>query len=272
MQDKPTAGEPPKALRGHFTQIPNDLFEGAIQYHCPGGDKDVILAVIRQTYGFHREQCKLSLSYISKMTGRPKKKLGPIVERLIENRVIIEVSPPTFRASRIVRINEHIEEWESPSRVGVSPVVGRTAPLEEDTTVPLQGNQEIKPKKNPKKVRTMSKRKAIEEHASEIYEHYRQKVRAGARTVAIRSIVKLLKTYQSEVLLSSIDHYAENGMSREPTYRFQANNFFGRAEHFKDYVTGKNEPVKGSFSPLQDDLQRLNDSPGTNSVTTKVGK
>ena len=95
-------------------------------------------------------------------------------------------------------------------------------------------------------------------------------VRAGARTDAIRSIAKLLKTYQPELLLGCIDRYAGNGMNRDPTYRFQANNFFGRAEHFKDYLHDKNESVKRSFSPLQDDLQRQSDCQVTDPQNTKV--
>jgi hypothetical protein len=81
--------------------------------------------------------------------------------------------------------------------------------------------------------------------AEEIYSHYAERVRAGAREDAVRNVVKLLEGFSREILIHSIDRYADNGMSPEKQYRIQANNFFGQKARFKEYLpdgAGEKQP------------------------------
>jgi hypothetical protein len=90
-------------------------------------------------------------------------------------------------------------------------------------------------------------RSASSDIAANIYDYYALKVRPGARADAIRSISKLLREYSPEFLTACIDRYISDGLSSESKYRFQANNFFGRAERYKAFLpvahgaTGKEE-------------------------------
>ncbi len=79
--------------------------------------------------------------------------------------------------------------------------------------------------------------------SEEIYEHYKKTVRPGAATDAKNSIKKRLNSgFTKEQLIACIDRYSQNGMSQDRQYRIQPQNFFGRAERFKDYLPGKEEP------------------------------
>ena len=80
--------------------------------------------------------------------------------------------------------------------------------------------------------------------AEEIYEHYKTNVKAGAGTDAKRSIVKLLKSgFTKEQLIACTNRYSSNGMAKDKQFRIQCNNFFGRAERFRDYLTEQSQEV-----------------------------
>ena len=90
--------------------------------------------------------------------------------------------------------------------------------------------------KKGEKVKKEKNLSPVEIEAAKIYEHYAAKARSGARADAIRNIKRLLVGGVSpDVLRTSIDAYASNGMPSETQYRIQANNFFGKAERWKEY-------------------------------------
>ncbi len=55
----------------NYTQIPNDLFETEMQ-KMGYAELKVVLAVCRQTFGYHRSEMRMSLNKIKKMTGLTK--------------------------------------------------------------------------------------------------------------------------------------------------------------------------------------------------------
>ena len=102
-------------------------------------------------------------------------------------------------------------------------------------------------KANPPKPETADTNKkykkkdsSILTEAERMYEYYASRVRSGARSDAVRSITKRLKEYTADDLTRCIDNYARNGMSPDTQYRVQANNFFGRAERFREYLAPRN--------------------------------
>ena len=90
--------------------------------------------------------------------------------------------------------------------------------------------------KKDKKGKKVQENSPLAAAAVKIDDHYAACVRAGARSDAIRSITRLLKQYPEDVLISCVDRYKTNGMTEERQYRIQANNFFGRAERYKDFL------------------------------------
>lgn len=69
-----------------------------------------------------------------------------------------------------------------------------------------------------------------------IYRIYAGKIKSGGKSDAIKSIAKLLNDGKTEVeLLRCIDNYA-CALPKENKFRIQANNFFGSAERYKDFI------------------------------------
>lgn len=72
--------------------------------------------------------------------------------------------------------------------------------------------------------------------AESVYAYYTQHVKGGARADAIKSITRLLKENTKQELFVFIDRYVKNGMPKDKQYRIQANNFFGKAARYQDYI------------------------------------
>ncbi len=69
-----------------------------------------------------------------------------------------------------------------------------------------------------------------------VYRYYAEKVKAGGKSDAVKSVSKLLKEGNTEdELLRCIDNYALT-MPKDNQFRIQANNFFGRAERYKEFI------------------------------------
>lgn len=75
--------------------------------------------------------------------------------------------------------------------------------------------------------------------AERLYEVYKQEIKPGARADAIRNIERLLKAdIPEKELLNHITAYKQHltkTRSVDPKYYIQANNFFGRAERWKEF-------------------------------------
>ena len=259
----------PGEVTQDYTQIPNKLLEAAYGLHCSGAELAIILVVLRYTYGFQRASHKLSLSFLAQATGRHYNRVSLDVRRLLARGVLYEQSSANYNRPRVLAINTRCEEWVSLISVTVTENDDTPITVNDDTDLTVHDDQEIKRKERSKRKHGHSNehQKSCSE-AEELYEYYADRVRAGARADAIRSIKKLLGVkaddgsdpYSREVLRSCIDCYAGNGMPTDKHYRIQCNNFFGRAERFKDYLNDKKPAYSTAFSPLQDDLQRQRDS------------
>lgn len=73
----------------------------------------------------------------------------------------------------------------------------------------------------------------------EIYEAYRDKIRAGAREDAVKSIRRLIQGgIEPATLLGCVENYADyvTAQETETQFRIQANNFFGRGARYKEFL------------------------------------
>jgi DNA-binding transcriptional regulator YhcF (GntR family) len=124
-----------------------------------------------------------------------------------------------------------------------------------------QSKSRIQTNKKGKKEKNVGSTGTISPLAEKIYSYYSDKVRAGAKSDAVRNISKLLKEHSEGELLSCIDRYSTNGMSKEAQYRIQANNFFGEKQRFKDYLGMGSpetaEPKRTSSTPQITETQKF---------------
>lgn len=73
----------------NYTQTPNDLFD----YWLPllgEVELKVLLVIFRQTFGWHREKTKISISYLQKMTGSNRTNVSSAVQSLHNKGVILK--------------------------------------------------------------------------------------------------------------------------------------------------------------------------------------
>lgn len=94
-----------------FTRISNELMEAIPMFKFNGTQLRILLVVLRYTYGFQRKSHELSLSFISNSTGVHKQQIKRELDRLIQTKVLIEKSEPTFNRSRVIEFNKNYDEW-----------------------------------------------------------------------------------------------------------------------------------------------------------------
>jgi len=78
-----------------------------------------------------------------------------------------------------------------------------------------------------------------------LYAEYKTRIRAGARQDAVRNMQTLFREgITPATLLKAIDNYARHVEEKkvEIRYRIQANNFFGEARRYTDWLDGERQP------------------------------
>lgn len=122
-----------KKMIDTFTRFSNDLLDNLMKSNFNGSEMRIILAVVRMTFGYHKEDAKLSLSYISKMVGRNKPVVSKTLNSLIEKKVIIVVEKETTHGSRILKINPDYYLELSSTKSIIKTDGGSSSPL--DTSI-----------------------------------------------------------------------------------------------------------------------------------------
>lgn len=129
------------------TDIANELLEIIYSSKFNGTELAIILCVLRYTYGFHRKEHSLSISFIAKAIKRHKIEVSKYINKLIENNILIEHEKPSFSSSRQVGINKNYSKWNTKQLVKlltVSKTTNTTVSKITNTTVSKITNQETK--------------------------------------------------------------------------------------------------------------------------------
>ena len=127
-----------------FTRIANELMEVIPQSGFNGTQHNILWTVFRYTYGFHRKEHELSLTFIAKATGSHKVVIQREVKKLIEMKVLIEKSPPTFNSTRIIAFNKNYSSWQLTNQLTVNQSDNHTVNQSVNSTVNQMVNQERK--------------------------------------------------------------------------------------------------------------------------------
>ena len=111
-----------------FVKFSKELFDALLLSAMPATHKEIVLAIIRRTYGDHgQKSAPISQSLLLQMTGRARNGLKRSLSDLVNEGVIVQVRPPTFSQPAVLRLNKDYEKW------------GRWSVLR-DTTVALGQN------------------------------------------------------------------------------------------------------------------------------------
>jgi phage replication O-like protein O len=95
-----------------YTKIINVVLDALQRLRCSGCELNIILAVIRYTYGYHRDYHEMAYKYLSLITGRDKRFVARQVKRLLLKHILIEVRPYSSHTGRYLAINENVLEWD----------------------------------------------------------------------------------------------------------------------------------------------------------------
>lgn len=135
-----------------FTRIANELLDVILSYRCSTLQKEIILAVIRYTYGFQRKEAQLSVRFLAKYLSRSYQKVSVAVKGLIEKNVIHIVREYNCnQQARILKLNKDYDSWNSLDSLPDGeqlPNSIENSPPEGEQNSPLDGEQR---NKTPKK-------------------------------------------------------------------------------------------------------------------------
>jgi phage replication O-like protein O len=96
-----------------YTAIANEILDAVALLKVNGTQFKAIIAVWRNTYGFHRKDHEMSLAYIAKAIGVDKMQARRAIDGLIKMNVLVENAKPTFKSGRVISFNKDHETWLS---------------------------------------------------------------------------------------------------------------------------------------------------------------
>lgn len=90
-----------------FTPIPNEVMEGLAAACLNGTQFRIILLVLRETYGFQRNECSLSETYIAARLGMKRQNIHREIKLLLGQNILLTIKRPTFTTSREIALNKN---------------------------------------------------------------------------------------------------------------------------------------------------------------------
>jgi phage replication O-like protein O len=132
-------------LKNGFTRIANELLEAIMKARITLYQKDICLAVIRQTYGFQASKRQISIGRIHRLTGIPRSRVEQEVVRLVEMKVLVKQKVKSQRSANIFNLNKHYQEWQAEWRIPSPQRVGYTLSPEGRDTLSPEGRDTLSP-------------------------------------------------------------------------------------------------------------------------------
>lgn len=98
-------------LENGYTRIANELLDALCAIDVNGTQASILLALIRETYGFGRKSAELGTTRLANMTGRHRTRVALELQRLIARGIVLEVSPASFGTCRRLSLNKDYTAW-----------------------------------------------------------------------------------------------------------------------------------------------------------------
>ncbi len=87
----------------------NDILKALVRAELSGTEYQVILLVIRQTYGFKKKEDWISLSQFQGITGKSREALCKYIKRLVNKKILVKHSTPGKNA--YFSLNKNFDTW-----------------------------------------------------------------------------------------------------------------------------------------------------------------
>jgi len=247
-------------IEGNYTKIPNKVLEALIKAGLNATQYRILWTIIRYTYGFQREDHKLSVSFISESTESNPQAIKRGLKQLIEMDVITVTKEATFSSPRIMKINEDIDTWcikeyqETETDRGnsndTSPGNSNdTSPGNSNDTLPGNSNDTQETKKEISKQRGPGPDPdEIEDYFNKIWSLYPNQI--GKSNITEDQKEKLYNEVPLNDMVKAITKYKQEIQGREPRFIKHGGNFF--SGDYIDYL-----PPKGQTIPRPKEIKIL---------------
>ena len=96
-------------LENGYTKIANEILDALIKYRIPGEQVQVLLYILRKTYGFNKTNDRISNSQFVSATGMKKGNVSRAVKNLVSKNIVIKSDNkyiPTYR------FNKNYKTWK----------------------------------------------------------------------------------------------------------------------------------------------------------------
>lgn len=136
-----------------FTKVPNTVLEALSSSDFSSRELKVIIAIIRLTLGFHKEEECISANLISRFSGMDRSTAAKIVNELIERNALQVIDEADFTSGRILRMNIDTALWKrKKTTVGKS-----TAPTVDKSATPTVGESATPSYYNKENIKKITK-------------------------------------------------------------------------------------------------------------------
>ena len=256
----------PQVEDGH-TRIADPVLEALMKAKLTGTQWDLVMAIIRMTWGWGKKEDYLSLTQFQKLTGRHRNQIARELTALQKRNIIQQTQKPTLKRAAKWKFNKDWEAWVSPSRVtGVSP--SRVTPKSSSVTdevpqpvgVTLEGDQSppkltYKRKKNKRRNKNAAPSVAdprfqpLKKFFHERYEEIRgtKLVTDGSDYAGLRKLLKQNPEFSLEDLQQAAVRYLR---SDKPFYVDQGHPLRYWANNINPFLPGRKQ--------WADDLKEVN--------------
>jgi hypothetical protein len=92
------------ALDESFTKLPHSLLTRALSIGLSGCEWDVLLLLVRFSYGFQKDDCSASLTRLANKCTHSRRQIGRALQRLCQFELIELYSEPTYRKAGMYSI------------------------------------------------------------------------------------------------------------------------------------------------------------------------
>lgn len=120
-----------------FVKFSKELLDALLLSSMPSTHKEIVLAVIRKTYGDRgKKQAPISQSLLRRMTGRSEGGIRKCLAELKSEGVIVEVTEATWTEPAVLSLNKDYEKW---GKWSVGSVLPMRDPQENTDPPPNEG-------------------------------------------------------------------------------------------------------------------------------------
>ena len=117
----------PQVEKGH-TDIAHGILEALMQAKLTGTQWDLVMAVIRKTFGWKKKEDYISLKQFQELTGRHRNLIARALTALQTRNILQQTRKPTIDRAAKWRFNKYWDTEGSPPKVTPYKVTGVSPP------------------------------------------------------------------------------------------------------------------------------------------------